>query len=109
MSNFQLPEPTTGYRLPDGRFVSTPEEYVAEMTKSAAERMARAYVHHNRGSFSAPAQATRAINSVTAFLQWQAVETHKGTLNASIEAYDAAVAAEAEAAAQEPEQVQEAA
>lgn len=108
MSNFQLPEPTTGYRLPDGRFVSTPEEYVAEMTKSAAERMARAYVHHNRDSFSAPAQATRAINSVTAFLQWQAVETHKGTLNAAMEAYDAAVAAEA-AAAQEPEQAQEAA
>ena len=95
MSNFQLPEPTTGYRLPNGEFVATPEEYVARMTQAAAERMAKAYVFHNADQFGR-GQGTKAANNITAFLQWQAVETHKGTLNASLEAYDAAQAQQAE-------------
>ena len=93
MSNFQLPEPTTGYRLPNGEFVATPEEYVARMTQAAAERMAKAYVFHNAEQFGR-GQGTKAANNITAFLQWQAVETHKGTLNASLEAYDAAQVAQ---------------
>ena len=98
MSNFQLPEPTTGYRLPNGEFVATPEEYVARMTQAAAERMAKAYVFHNAEQFGR-GQGTKAANNITAFLQWQAVETHKGTLNASLEAYDAAQAQQAESEA----------
>lgn len=109
MSNFQLPEPTTGYRLPSGEFVATPEEYVARMTQAAAERMAKAYVWHNADQFGR-GQGTKAANNITAFLQWQAVETHKGTLNASLESYDAAVAAaEAAQAAEAPAEVAEAA
>lgn len=99
MSNFQLPEPTTGYRLPNGEFVATPEEYVARMTQAAAERMARAYVFHNADQFGR-GQGTKAANNITAFLQWQAVETYNGTLGASLESYDAAVAAQ-QAAPQE--------
>lgn len=103
--SFQLPEPTTGYRLPNGEFVSTPEEYVARMTHVAANRMASAYVHFHPEKYRR-AQATRAVNIVTEFLKWQAVETHKGTLNTVLESYDEfakaaeASAVEAEAAAE---------
>lgn len=100
--NFQLPEPTTGYRLPNGELVATPEEYVSRMTQAAAERMASAYVYHNSDKF-ARGMATRAASAITAFLQWQAVETHKGTLNSSLEAYDAAAAEAAAAAAAKAE------
>jgi hypothetical protein len=60
--------------------------------------MAEAYVFHNESKFKR-GQSVKAANNITAFLQWQAVETSKGTLNAAMEAYDAAKAeAEAKAA-----------
>lgn len=94
--SFQIPEPVQGYQLPSGKFVATQEEYIAEVTAEAAARLAGAYVDVNAAAFGR-SQATRAKNAITEFLKWQAVQSYSGTLEETLAAYDAKLAAQAAA------------
>lgn len=66
-----LPAPVTAYPLPDGGFAATPEEYAAKMVAAEAAETAKAFVNAHADEYQ-KGQATRAIGTVTKFLQWQA-------------------------------------
>ena len=75
--SIQIPEPVAAYQLPDGTFVSSPEEYAARLAEGEAEVVAKAYAVANKGTFQR-GQFTRSMNVVKNFLMWKAGQDSQG-------------------------------
>ena len=86
--SLELPAPVQAYRLPNGEFVTTPEEYYMRIYESDAEFEAGAFVLANSQEFSR-GQDTRAFNTIKWFVSWRAGASHTGKLATFHDAYRA--------------------
>lgn len=66
-----IPAPVAAYQLPDGSFVSSPEEYAAKLAEKDCAVKAKAYIEANADKFP-KGLATRTYNTVFAYLSWEA-------------------------------------
>jgi len=75
--SINIPEPVAAYQLPDGTFVSSPEEYAARLAEGEAKVISKAYAVANKSRFQR-GQFTRAKNVVCDFLMWKAGQDSQG-------------------------------
>jgi len=102
VANYDLPAPVQAYQLPNGEFVTTPEDYFAKMYEAEAELEAGAYVFANAGEF-ARGQDTRAFNTIKGYAAWRAGAVKMNTLDAIKDEYLQSLNAAAEKAKAEAE------
>lgn len=67
----EIPQPVAAYPLPDGRTVSTPEEYVAEMAQVEVAARAEAFISAHP-ALAEKRLTTRYKNIIAEFLTWEA-------------------------------------
>ena len=101
--SLELPAPVQAYRLPNGEFVTTPEEYYMRIYENDAEFEAGAFVLANAQEFSR-GQDTRAFNTIKWFVSWRAGASHTGKLATFHDAYRAHLESLKSKPAKEPAQ-----
>lgn len=66
----EIPQPVAAYPLPDGRTVSTPEEYVAEIAKTEVVSRAETFIAAHP-ELTEKRLTTRYRNIIAEFLTWE--------------------------------------